>query len=47
MQLLAPVAALQEFVAGNLSALELIQKSILRENGTKITLTTYEPIGAR
>ena len=47
MQLLAPLSALNHFAEGNLSALELIHSSILRENGTKITLTSYEPIGAR
>jgi hypothetical protein len=42
-----PLSVLDEFASGNLSAFELTQKSILRVDGTKVTLTSYEPIGAR
>jgi hypothetical protein len=41
------VEALKSFSDGNLSSFELVQKSILRENGVKVTLTSYDPIGDR
>lgn len=47
MELIVPKEAIREFGDGKLSAFELVQKSILRENGLKITLTSYDPIGAR
>jgi len=34
-----------EYADGNLSVFELIQKSILRVDGEKYTLTTFDPIG--
>ena len=41
------VAVLREFSDGELSAFELVKKSLLQVNQIKVTLTTYEPIGAR
>lgn len=47
MELITPAEALHSLDAGNLSLFEVVQKSILRENGVKITLTSWDPIGAR
>jgi len=47
MEMLVPREALKSFSDGNLSSFELVQKSILRENGVKVTLTSYDPIGDR
>lgn len=47
MEMFVPWDAMKEFSEGNLSAFELVQKSILRENGVKVTLTSYDPIGAK
>lgn len=47
MEMLVPRDSLKEFSNGNLSPSELVQKSILRENSLKVTLSSYDPIGAR
>jgi hypothetical protein len=47
IEMLTSLSVLNDFAAGNLSGFELTQKSILRVDGTKVTLTSYEPIGAR
>ena len=36
----------EECLKGNLSIFEMVQNSLLRVNGYKYTLTSYEPIGA-
>ena len=33
------------YIEGNLSIFEVVQKSVLRVNGDKYTLTTYDPLG--
>jgi hypothetical protein len=45
IELLAPVSVFEEYKDGALSVLETIQKSILKVNGEKYTLTDYQPIG--
>jgi hypothetical protein len=47
LELLVPLQVIADFTAGNLSAFELLQKSVLRADGMKVTLTSYEPIGAQ
>jgi hypothetical protein len=47
IEMATSLSVLNDFAAGNLSGFELTQKSILRVDGTKVTLTSYEPIGAR
>jgi hypothetical protein len=47
LEMLVPLSAIGEFAAGNLSAFELVQKSTLRADGMKVTLTSYEPIGSQ
>lgn len=46
LDFLASLDNIKSLSDGNLSAFELVQKSILRINGTKFTLTSYDPIGA-
>lgn len=47
LELLVPLEALKGYSGGNVSAFELVQKSILRSDGIKETLATFDPIGAR
>ncbi|HXL21352.1 MAG TPA: hypothetical protein VOA78_02710 [Candidatus Dormibacteraeota bacterium] len=47
LEMLVPLPAIGEFLAGNLSAFELVQKSTLRADGMKVTLTSYDPIGSQ
>lgn len=47
MEMLVSREALKAFTDGDLSPFELVQKSVLRENGIKVSLTSYEPIGSR
>jgi hypothetical protein len=47
LEMLVPLQAIAEFVGGNLSAFELVQKSTLRTDGMKVTLITYDPIGSQ
>jgi hypothetical protein len=44
---LVPLQAISEFAAGNLSAFELTQRSLLRADGVKVTLTSFDPIGSQ
>jgi hypothetical protein len=47
LELLASSDSIKGLAAGNLSVLEMLQTSILRMDGTKVTLSSYEPIGQR
>ncbi len=42
-----PLNALRDFVDGGLSPLELVNCSLLRVDGTKLTFASWDPIGAR
>lgn len=46
IEFLVPLQAIRQFDAGNLSAFELVQRSLLRADGIKVTLTSFDPIGA-
>jgi hypothetical protein len=46
MEMLISREALKAFTNGDLSPFELVQKSVLRENGVKVTLASYDPIGS-
>ncbi len=46
MEMLISREALKAFMDGDLSPFELVQKSVVRENGVKVTLTSYDPIGS-
>lgn len=46
IEFLVPLQAVREFTAGNLSVFELVQKSLLRADGIKVTLTSFDPIGS-
>jgi hypothetical protein len=47
IEFLVPLQRVSEFAGGNLSAFELVQKSLLRADGIKVTLTSFDPIGAQ
>lgn len=46
-EIFAPLGSIVDLAAGNLSVLEFVNASLLRVDGTKITLTSWDPIGAR
>ncbi|MGB9458500.1 MAG: hypothetical protein WCB12_20795 [Bryobacteraceae bacterium] len=47
MEMLVSLESIEKLAAGNLSVVEMLQEATLREDGTKITLSSYDPIGAR
>ncbi len=47
IELLIRTTTLRELSDGNLSALEMMQQSVLRVDGMKVTLIAFDPIGAR
>lgn len=47
VEFLVPLQAISRFAAGNLSTFELVQQSLLRADGIKVTMTSFDPIGSQ
>jgi hypothetical protein len=47
LEMLVSAESIKKLAAGNMSVVEMLHEATLREDGTKVTLSSYEPIGAR